>query len=38
MTGSQTRSMKVPQVVLGFWVIKIAATTLGARRGEIRSP
>lgn len=37
MTGSHARSMKVPEVVLGFWVIKIAATTLGETGGDTLS-
>ncbi len=28
------RSSKVPAVTLGFWVIKIAATTLGETAGD----
>jgi uncharacterized membrane-anchored protein len=34
MTG---RSMKVPEVALGFWIIKIAATTLGETGGDTLS-
>ena len=30
----RTRSSKVPQVNLGFWVVKIAATTLGETFGD----
>jgi len=33
MTGSQTYS-KVPEVTLGFWIIKILATTLGETGGD----
>ena len=31
--GSQTYS-KVPEVTLGFWIIKILATTLGETAGD----
>lgn len=35
MTGlAENRSSKVPEVTLGFWVIKIAATTLGETGGD----
>src|SRR5471030_546251 len=34
MEGSLIRSSKVPKVTLGFWVIKIAATTLGETGGD----
>lgn len=38
MTGSaDVRSSKVPQVTLVFWVIKIAATTLGETGGDALS-
>jgi uncharacterized membrane-anchored protein len=32
--GGQTRFAKVPAVTLGFWIIKIAATTLGETGGD----
>jgi uncharacterized membrane-anchored protein len=31
---SQDRASKVPEVTLGFWIIKIAATTLGETGGD----
>src|ERR1700710_3153877 len=31
---SQTSLSKVPEVTLGFWIIKIAATTLGETGGD----
>src|SRR5262249_9958572 len=31
---SQIRTSKVPEVTLGFWIIKIAATTLGETGGD----
>lgn len=31
---SETRFSKVPEVTLGFWIIKIAATTLGETGGD----
>jgi len=34
MEGSLIRSSKIPEVTLGFWVIKIAATTLGETGGD----
>src|ERR1700710_2757503 len=34
MENTQIRSSKVPEVTLGFWVIKIAATTLGETGGD----
>jgi uncharacterized membrane-anchored protein len=34
MENTQTRSSKVPEVTLGFWIIKIAATTLGETGGD----
>jgi uncharacterized membrane-anchored protein len=37
MNETQARSMKVPEVVLGFWVVKIAATTLGETGGDTLS-
>jgi uncharacterized membrane-anchored protein len=37
MTVTKIRSMKVPEVVLGFWVVKIAATTLGETGGDTLS-
>jgi len=38
MTGSaDTRSSKVPQVTLVFWIVKIAATTLGETGGDALS-
>ena len=38
MTGSaDIRSSKVPQVTLVFWIIKIAATTLGETGGDALS-
>jgi uncharacterized membrane-anchored protein len=37
MTETHARSMKVPDVALGFWVIKIAATTLGETGGDTLS-
>jgi len=37
MTEANARSMKVPEVVLGFWIIKIAATTLGETGGDTLS-
>ena len=33
-TGSQTNLSKVPEVTLVFWIIKIAATTLGETAGD----
>jgi uncharacterized membrane-anchored protein len=32
--SSAPRSSKVPEVVLGFWIIKILATTLGETGGD----
>jgi len=37
MTESLARLMKVPEVVLGFWIVKIAATTLGETGGDTLS-
>lgn len=37
MSGSMNRSSKVPEVTLGFWIIKIAATTLGETGGDTLS-
>jgi len=38
MTGAaDIRSSKVPQVTLVFWIIKIAATTLGETGGDALS-
>lgn len=37
ITQAHGRSMKVPEVALGFWVIKIAATTLGETGGDTLS-
>ena len=37
MNEVHARSMKVPDVALGFWVIKIAATTLGETGGDTLS-
>ena len=34
MDNTQTRSSKVPEVTLAFWIIKIAATTLGETGGD----
>ena len=31
-SGVKFHEIKVPEVTLGFWVIKILATTLGGRR------
>src|SRR6516165_5414966 len=31
---SQARFSKVPEVTIGFWIIKIAATTLGETGGD----
>jgi uncharacterized membrane-anchored protein len=33
-TGSQTNLSKVPEVTLVFWILKIAATTLGETAGD----
>src|SRR5947209_16572484 len=32
--ASQQSSSKIPEVTLGFWIIKIAATTLGETGGD----
>ena len=32
--GSTSRFSKVPEVTLGFWIIKILATTLGETGGD----
>ncbi|MBS0193936.1 MAG: hypothetical protein JSR34_06790 [Proteobacteria bacterium] len=32
--GDETRSSKVPEIVLGFWIVKILATTLGEIGGD----
>src|ERR1700757_5009794 len=37
MVEENSRSMKVPEVVLGFWIVKIAATTLGETGGDTLS-
>ena len=34
MTGSNPTTTKVPAITLGFWLIKIAATTLGETGGD----
>jgi uncharacterized membrane-anchored protein len=34
MTDSNSHSTKVPEVTLGFWIIKILATTLGETGGD----
>ncbi len=33
-TATQQALTKVPEVTLGFWIIKIAATTLGETGGD----
>ena len=33
-SGSAPRFSKVPEVALGFWIIKILATTLGETGGD----
>jgi uncharacterized membrane-anchored protein len=37
MTETMTRTSKVPEVILTFWIIKIAATTLGETGGDTLS-
>ncbi len=37
MPGLMDRSSKVPEVTLGFWIVKIAATTLGETGGDTLS-
>jgi uncharacterized membrane-anchored protein len=37
MTVRETRSSKVPEVTIAFWLIKIAATTLGETGGDALS-
>ena len=34
MTGVKAALSKVPEVTLGFWIIKIMATTLGETGGD----
>ena len=34
MTGMKAALSKVPEVTLGFWIIKIFATTLGETGGD----
>ena len=34
MTRAEQYLSKVPEVTLGFWIIKIAATTLGETGGD----
>ena len=35
--SSEIRASKVPEVTLAFWIIKIAATTLGETGGDALS-
>lgn len=37
MDATQVRSSKIPEVTLGFWIIKIIATTLGETGGDAAS-
>jgi uncharacterized membrane-anchored protein len=34
---SDIRTSKVPEITLGFWIIKIAATTVGETGGDALS-
>ena len=34
MAGTAERASKIPEVTLAFWIIKIAATTLGETGGD----